>query len=296
MGDMAFVMLMQRIANYQHHFAWSSASVVRDHVYSNVTETLFSPVWNRRKKLGSKYQEQCHFPFSTHQVISWAFIYSVLQVAAEYCGEESSLAQWQPPALDIDLGLEDLEDDLRKRQDRLGETATKECALRGNPCVFAWTAGPEAGDAVAKKKMEDLFAKTLTINNGWQIAREMKDGWARKLGLVASKSHAKLQFDVTDTKEEVTLLNLITLKSYGEKWEGSKANFTIQARHASDKSPYEPILSFEIEGVHDSHSSISYTHVYNFPKSIPAGSNIRILVDLVGGSTFKITGMMVCNH
>ena len=46
-----------------------------------------------------------------------------------------------------------------------------------------------------------------------------------------------------------------------------------------------------------SDDSVSYPFVFEFgDQKVMKGSNIYLTIDLVGGSTFKIIGLMVCNN
>jgi hypothetical protein len=87
-------------------------------------------------------------------------------------------------------------------------------------------------------------------NNGWGPVVDLAaGGWSRKLGLVASSGGATLILRMTNITKEVQMLNLQTLKSYGEKWEGSKAQFALQIENPGMKTWTD---TFDIEGFHDS--------------------------------------------
>lgn len=117
----------------------------------------------------------------------------------------------------------------------------------------------------------------------------MSHGWARKLGLVATEPNATLVFAVTNITQPIRVLNFVTLKSYGPKWEGSRARFSLWVDDAQ-------VWQTFIEGTHESKSSISYSHEFVLDNAVAVGSNIRLMVQLVGGKTFKVMGMMLCRR
>jgi len=98
-------------------------------------------------------------------------------------------------------------------------------------------------------------------------------------------------------------LTVQSLKSYGEKWERSEALITITKRSPSENTTttngelgWSQVMQQRISGIHNSTSSITYTTELEFPVAVEVGSDIRVVVELVGGSTFKITGMMLCSR
>ena len=88
---------------------------------------------------------------------------------------------------------------------------------------------------------------------------------------------------------------LFLLRSYGEKWEGSKLK--VQA-WSGDKL----LASDEIIGFHDKNTSETYNIKMKLidkesaSPGIPVGSDLKITFELVGGTTFKISGMAICDH
>lgn len=129
----------------------------------------------------------------------------------------------------------------------------------------------------------------------------MSHGFARKLGIAAMKANATMKFDFRNLTDRASILTIHSLKSYGEAWEGSAAKFSIfkkapvVARNATEYEEWVEVHNEVLSGVHNSISTISYSTEMAFPP-IEEGSDVKLEVDLIGGSKFKITGMMLCSR
>jgi len=115
------------------------------------------------------------------------------------------------------------------------------------------------------------------------------------------------------------------LKSYGQAWEGSKVLVTIKRKsnyipqlvtgqnntnNTENKSTREggnsennttregdrwtTISEQTLYGIHESKTSLTYDQEIRFPVAIDIGSDVQVTIQLVGGTSFKIMGMMIC--
>jgi hypothetical protein len=117
--------------------------------------------------------------------------------------------------------------------------------------------------------------------------------------MVATKANATLEFQFKNITNLAKTLTIHSMKSYGEKWEGSRAHILVTVKPppgVSNQSDFQTVLDGYIDGVHNSTSSIIYTSKFNLEPAAEEGSDVVLNVKLVGGSTFKITGMMLCNR
>jgi hypothetical protein len=114
---------------------------------------------------------------------------------------------------------------------------------------------------------------------------------------VAKAPNATMVFAFSNVTVPLRVLTVQSLKSYGEAWEGSEALFTVTQRNpTSDDKSWILVTAKSITGDHNSTSSISYSTEIQFPEEVRTGNDIRIEIKLVGGSTFKITAMMLCSR
>lgn len=133
--------------------------------------------------------------------------------------------------------------------------------------------------------------------------RDMSHGWARKLGIVAKRNGATLNFEFPSIGMPLRVLTLQSLRSYGESWEGSQVvvkvgvqSPTSSLTNSTIESSWSWVHNETIAGCHNSTSSITFDTEMVFANPIPSGSDVRIHIQLVGGTTFKITGMMLCSR
>mmetsp|Transcript_26117 Transcript_26117/g.75412 ORF Transcript_26117/g.75412 Transcript_26117/m.75412 type:complete len:126 (+) Transcript_26117:1655-2032(+) len=125
----------------------------------------------------------------------------------------------------------------------------------------------------------------------------MKDGWSRKLGYVATKAGASVTFEAKDLQRDVRYVMLDYLKSYGDRWEKSQARFTVSVMKKGEEA-YKEVYQFTLDGFHDATASITYSAKEDIGETVVAkvGDSFRLQIELIGGTTFKIMGMMLCNR
>mmetsp|Transcript_755 Transcript_755/g.1212 ORF Transcript_755/g.1212 Transcript_755/m.1212 type:complete len:83 (-) Transcript_755:499-747(-) len=80
------------------------------------------------------------------------------------------------------------------------------------------------------------------------------------------------------------------MKSYGEKWSGSRARFSLF------REGYEsPIWAEELRYYPESKISVTDSHKFDLGESgITVGERGRFEAELIGGQTFKIAGLALC--
>jgi hypothetical protein len=90
------------------------------------------------------------------------------------------------------------------------------------------------------------------------------------------------------------------MRSYGERWDGSLLNVEVW-------SDNKLMAKKDIEGFHDKKTSETYNIKMKLLDNdeqkgevvrdgAVIGSDLKITFTLKGGSTFKISGMAVCDH
>ena len=330
LGDLTFKMVMTVVAQWYQSLAVSSADVVRRIVYADTKELNFSPKWRLQRKNKSRYAENCHFNWPGHQMITWVWAYSFLDALVTYCQQEdqdfmipqghtSSLTQKSqqlllhnnpnllPPGLTDTLQLEDVSKKwMKKHEESLSknECSTDRQQDQQSPCSFAFTSGQE-GQTQNPTKLNQYLRPFVKKRGGWNAETDLSAGWARKLGLVAKKPSATLELDVKNITQVAKTLTVHSIKSYGDKWKDSEVRVqayilgldnSTDANVTTTNNTDIAVVDSRIDGIHNSTSSITYTTKFDFPQTAPIGSTVRIVVTLVGGTTFKIMGMMLCNR
>lgn len=213
-----------------------------------------------------------------------------------------------PPVLTDDLSLEHITqlwaDDAESHSNLW--KSTEECSAEGKianddepiekPCMYSWVVGLERFLDKAKA-LTGKINPQLTVNEGWSAVDDNN-----KLGWVPEKLHSKFTMEWKAVTQPVRALTLMTMRSYGEKWADSKLRVEIW-------SGEKLMASDEMVGFHDKNTSETYnvkikigSHVSGEDASssadeeVPIGSELKINFELVGGTTFKISGMAVCDH
>jgi 16S rRNA C1402 (ribose-2'-O) methylase RsmI len=69
-----------------------------------------------------------------------------------------------------------------------------------------------------------------------------------KPGLIATEANACITLQLTNIHKAVRMINIQRIKSYGEKWRESKAQFTVLVENQK-KTPYT--AQFDVDGYHN---------------------------------------------
>ena len=330
LGDMQYNDAVTRLSQWYGTGFVSYADVVRDLVYVNTSETTFSAAWGKTED--DKLKVDVHFGPAAHQVIAWTLAFAAIDMASGYCNDRNydmariadaahnlttgdaavvveadnnhlgglEVVTVLPPPLTRDLMFHKVSDlwnesivaDKKNIQEYC--TGANGGTTHTNPCVFAFNIGPSG---MSNSNTFNSYVKPYISNNdgwGWEDSIK-KYGWTNKLGFVAKKAKAKFVVAVKNLDRPIRVITLITMKSYGDKWEGSLARFDVSVS-GSDKIAGVVRTSMDVAGVHNSTASISHTSVMRLDKGgARKGDDLMLEIELLGGTEFKIQGMMMCS-
>ena len=114
-----------------------------------------------------------------------------------------------------------------------------------------------------------------------------------KIGYMPSKVGDKMVLEFPNLLQPIQSINFFIMKSYGEKWQGSRVLASVsQKKHDSG---WKVLSTLEMSGVHGKNTSEIYPETIVLPDPIGKQSTMRLSYELVGGSTFKIMGLAVCS-
>jgi len=194
-----------------------------------------------------------------------------------------------PPEMTKDLSLDDISAKWHEAENATIALAfnASECTTTHatfTPCTFTWE---WSLINALNKYIMDVVESYITLNDGWEETNESK-----KRGLTPTTSDAKLKMRFTNLTQPVEKLNFIVMQSYGEKWAGSKIEVKASVFRNREKAAEQ---SMEIEGFHAKNTSESF----NFKMDLGGnkaveGDELEVGINMVGGTTFKIMGMMFC--
>ena len=308
----------------------SYADSVRDIVYSDNKEWWYHANWFEK----GTYERAVHPHMGMHITSSWIVAFYFINLAATYCslpvksdgtvtlhaGNEHDNSKTMlkggperkprglPPSLTTELSLEHITERWSKEFQSTSHlwknttqcSAERKVADQGEkvekPCMYSWVVGLERF-LDKPKALTGKLNPQITLNEGWIAADDNN-----KLGWVPSGNGSKFTMEWKSVTQSVRALTLMIMRSYGDKWEGSKLKVEIWSKE-------KLMASDEIVGFHDKNTSETYNIKMQVgqisPKvqqpdvvvnEIPTGSDLRITFELVGGTTFKISGMAICDH
>jgi hypothetical protein len=321
LGEMTFNKVVTEFADwYGHVMHVSSADVVRRHVYADTNETTFSSFWplETTGEYRGQPSVEVHFGMGGHVAIAWSILFAMFDVVKSYCENQAFqqimkkdgvkgvfskqvldlVDEVPPPELKSSLLLQNVSRQWRENAVRMRNSQSG-CnnATEKPPCVFAFLAGPEA-TARDEVELREYLQPYTIVNKGWEPIMDYGGGGigksAKKPGLIATRANASMTFRLTDIAKIVRVINIHRIKSYSDKWAGSNARFTVRVESPA-KMMHE--TQFDVDGYHQMKSSISHLFQHDLKDNMAAiGSNITVTIDLIGGTTYKIIGMMLCEN
>lgn len=315
------------LANYYGFASMSYSDVVRDLVYGNTHERWFSPgAWYEKDGRPSRTMErEIHPGMAMHITSTWVTAFNLLHAALHFCSlQPSTLTSHQggdeipyqvgpgvpplqgksipkgkpehpplvlPPLLTKTLDLENISQlwhqDAVNHQTKDDQCPDDNEEENYQPCLFAWVSGLSQMQ-LNVTYIRELFEERTIENTGWQVVDDehKKTGFHPTGGL-----HSRLALEFSNVKQHVSVVTFFYMKSYGALWSGSRVKITVSfpKRELSDSV-------IELVGVHDKNTSETYTEEIQLADGgIPVGSDLRVSMELVDGTIFKLQGLAVCS-
>ena len=327
LGELQYNEVLTQLSRWYGTMLISYADVVRDLVYMDTSENTFSANWPIDKKNG-EMKKEVHFQAPGHQVIAWALTFAAFDMASNYCTDKTWTGKVEeysdtggdddtnnglfdpigalPPPLTDDTMLSTVSKQWGDAVALKDKQIAEQCSsvnknIRGNPCVMAFTIGPAS--ISSKGNFNQYMSKFIRESKGWMWEDNIKSyGWTNKLGWIANEAGAKVVIALDSLDRPVRVITLISMRSYGEKWEGSEvkltATVTKAAKNLTTKDPNDTnVTSMHISGSHNVSASISHTDVMTLEGAgAENGDSMTLEIELVGGNTFKIQGLMMCSY
>jgi len=153
------------------------------------------------------------------------------------------------------------------------------------PCLYSWVANLERR-LDNPQRITDKIKPYITSNEGWSAADDNnKLGWVPSSGI-----GSKFTLEFKKISQPIRAVTWMIMRSYGEKWEGSMLRVEVSS---GDKI----LAKQDIEGTHNKKTSETYNIKMKLEgDGVSVGNDVKITFELVGGATFKISGMAICDH
>ena len=287
LAELSYNNAMTQVAHWYGAMAVSYADVVRDIVYNNTHEALFSAKWHGSK---GKFNVNGHFAYTGHATLAWTIAYAFLDTVSNYCedGFSSGDNVGLPPPFQSDLTLPEISKQWRESSNKQAKCAPSKSG-GDSPCEWAWLAAPN--QIFQSKQLSKKVNEYLVSNTGWGSQDKMDEGWRHKVGWEVDPSVAEkatFELDLQDVSRDIRVITIIYLKSHGTKWVNSTADFTFATKTGN--------ITRTLLGFHDSKTSISYTETIVLNDPVRIGESLRVKVNMISGTNFKIFGMMFCSR
>lgn len=304
----------------------SVAHSIRRWILADTSEDFFSPSWVDRK---GRPTVNVHYGMAGHVTTTIGMLYFWLQLLLEYCDEaillprdDDSLAStWIYPedVIKIEIPSKEwvqqqqpqpeiirpnlTEWDVRKinarphsscQQVTAPSTATNKKLTA--PCAFAFLAAP-LGTHQRQDLLESFLEPFTVERKGWVVQNDFRQGgFQNKLGLVALHKGATMALSVPASCDAARsrIITIHYLKSYGDLWKDSRAEFRAVVAANGGAILHEQI--FDLEGFHDQSVSISYFHSLRLASPVPKDGSLWLYMKLTEGQTFKINALMFCRR
>lgn len=246
----------------------SYADAVKRMVYGNTDQALFTAPWPRDKY--GQAGTEVHFGMVGHVTISWVLGFAMLDTLVSYCDNEAfgkvmanrtrlvdesvrnRVQNVPPPPLTKETKLTHISQQWKQQEETRLKNQQENCGdpdFSKPPCAFGFLAGP-SGTLRRPRQMRSHMQQVVRANRGWDAVDDYyAGGFARKLGWVATGANSTFTMVMANLAKEVRVINLQTLKSYGEKWANSTALFTMTVTNPGQE---QVTKYFQIEGFHDS--------------------------------------------
>lgn len=263
----------------------SYADAIRDLVYANTSSQLVT-----------EYR-QLHPGQGFHTGVAWVMAWNLLNALIGSCDakfDKTERSQRVPlPVLTTNLRSSEIESiwkDSSRERTRLcshGKQTT------GVSCVYKWVASTLS--ASTRQEIDMAMQPVLNANSGWRAdgfpVRKPRRTWLGE-GLNSSFT---IQLDDIDTPVDRMLV--LYLKSYGAQWASSRLLLVVEATMKAEEGQehaWEEVHRANLEGIHDSETSINYSHRIELDDAIEAGRSVRAKFTITGGSRFQINGLAMC--
>jgi hypothetical protein len=272
------------------------------------------------------------FGMAAHLAMLWILAYNLGDAVIDHCTSTTSMRGGSVTDIDNTQPSNNIAASSGASSSSTTTTTTMKC--QESPCIFAWLAGP-TGTVRNADHINGYINPFVVENTGWHAGTDMSTGWSRKAGLVVAvnnkqphshSSRITITLEYRDIPITTRMLHIMSARSSSEAYKESRATFKVMVVNThTNQIKWES--SFDVDGYFQEQEdnnavgnngsitsssiknkaspslSSSSSHSITFPsvldlktKSAPKGDTVRLQIDLVGGSTFKILGMMFCSR
>jgi hypothetical protein len=303
---------VSQVADWYDVMAASYASAFRHTIMSgegfdgtvapNQEDILTNPAWDL-PMLG--WALEVHPAMLYHSTAPWVIAFNLLDSMVHFCQEYSTMLHYQPsyqklsvdqiPAVVPKILLKDLPTKW-KANIAAYEEMCKHAPVEGaSPCSRnSWLVNKAGRTRTPAHMQKALSSMSMDSVQNWSTEGNRAGDGRPRIGWVATAANATFTITVKDTDHDgIMSMSIVAMKSYGRKWEKSRLRVRVWDQGKAGQGPQSQILDVEIEGVHDLPISVYFDHkFYLGTGGILKGNWVKAQFDLIGGTTFKIQGLL----
>jgi hypothetical protein len=314
---------IQVLANYYGFGFVSYADAVRDIVYTDTTETMFSPKGWYTEGDPAMHRE-IHPGHAMHLATAWMVAFNLFSTLSTQCNVVSSRAsvrediqraterqlthshfirrntpkmagpspRTMPPPLTADLTLETVSELWQNNSIAATSFCEKYTYQGAKRCPLSWISGMPFRSI---KWITRFFEPFVQEPLGWKVGdtsnRKDKFGWIPLAGI--PNATMILQLDSQELSVgAIRSITLFYMKSYGQQWQSA---IEVEVEHQTDGVWSSAIATpIRLVGDHKKKTSEIYTETIELVPHHEVESMVRATITLVRGVQFKLMGLSVC--
>jgi len=249
----------------------------------------------------------CHPGLIYHAAVSWSITYSLANSFIDACEYETSLADGketahltlnQLPPLKNKANYAELYQQWNHSQmehDAKCRMQSSSGTSKSKSCQYKWI--NTKGLGVHSKDAAAAIVKSVLLNNsGWEAAGGKNQfAGGEKPGWITNTANASFEIAVRAKDCHIRTVTIVYLKSYGDKWKDSSVSVQTHVVK-QDGTHYKESQSVILGGIHDSRTSVNYWQkIHLVGEGAILGDTVHVSFRLVGGSSFRINGLLLCS-
>lgn len=294
--------MVSDMARWNDVMAVSYTEAFMHYAYSDPTMDDPTGTRNFREILFGDASPSIHPPLLYHSGMAWMLAFQFLGTMVDSCHDEVVSPRMTKGAVGIDEldprlmpayveedSLSDVTRKWRNRSDAFLNRCSDPNFHPGNTCSLSWIV--HRSSTISSKRHVKKLLRSLggSDSQGWRAQgnpiRPPRPGW------VATGANASFGILVSATEFPIRKVTFLYMKSYGDAWIDSRVNVSLSVLGGTTKDVLMETYG-ELEGIHNSTTSVNYKTTFEVDAKV--GEIVKANFVLVGGTTFKFTGMLFC--
>lgn len=311
---MTYFRTVSQMSSWHNLMAVSYASAFRHIVYSANGENLYNS--SDMPMLAGPF-ETLHPGIVYHLSAAWTMVYGFVSNMIDSCNDYKTMSTHQksyseipldriPPLAEKNTSLTNLQEEWNASVvHRQASCANTTNTTVERPCDSrSWVVHKVGGFDRARQMKRAFTTLHSNVKNwiveGTSIFAKPRPGW------IATAANASFETILDGEHSGIKYVTILSMKSYGKKWEGSQLKVTfwdmgVGGMTNNDEIKASLVGEYLIGGFHHSNTSVLYPHKLLLQGTgsdgrIPVGHWLKTTFTVVGGTTFRIQGILYCSR